>query len=203
MAIDASIAVDACYANLRAAGSVSVIQADCFSLPFRRGAFPFVYCLGVLQHTPDPQTAFAAIAEMVAPGGRLCVDVYERSWKTWVHPKYWLRPLTTRLDRDRLFRLLVAVVPSLRRVSSQVGRVPLIGKALRRLIPVANYEGVYPLGPEQLDEWALLDTFDWLSPRYDRPQTAAVLRAWFEKARFEDIEIARAGHLVGRGRRPA
>ncbi len=201
VAVDASTAVEACYTNLRKAGSISVIQADCYSLPFRKGVFPFVYCLGVLQHTPDPGKAFAAIAEMVAPGGRLCVDVYERSWKTWGHPKYWLRPLTARMDRITLFRVLEAVVPRLRRLSSRLGRVPAVGPGLRRLVPVANYEGVLPLRQDQLDEWALLDTFDWLSPAYDRPQTAVVLHTWFEKARFQDIEIVRAGHLVGRGRR--
>lgn len=209
VAVDASTAVDACYANLTAriadtgAGFVSVIQADCRSLPFRRGAFPFVYCLGVLQHTPDPPRAFAALVEMVAPGGKLCVDVYERSWKTWAHPKYWLRPLTTRLDRGRLFRLLVREVPRLRRISSWMGRVPVMGPVLRRLVPVANYEGIYPLRPDQLDEWALLDTFDWLSPTYDRPQTAWALRTWFKDAGFRDVEIVRVGHLVGRGCRPA
>jgi SAM-dependent methyltransferase len=75
VAIDASTAVDACCANLSATGSISVIQADLYALPFGRGVFPFVYCLGVLQHTADPCKAIAAIAEVVGPGGRLCVDV--------------------------------------------------------------------------------------------------------------------------------
>jgi SAM-dependent methyltransferase len=202
VAIDASTAVDACCANLSATGSISVIQADFYALPFGRGVFPFVYCLGVLQHTPDPRKAIAAIAEVVGPGGRLCVDVYEKSWKTWLHPKFWLRPVTTRMDQARLFQLLVRTVPHLRRLSSQLGRVPMMGRALRRLVPVANYEGVYPLNDTQLDEWALLDTFDWLSPTYDSPQTANGLRRWLEEEGFTDIEVVRAGHLVGRGRKP-
>jgi SAM-dependent methyltransferase len=203
VAVDASTAVDACYANLRAVGHVSVIQADLHSLPFRSRTFPFVYCLGVLQHTPDPQKAFGAIAEMVSPGGKLCVDVYEKSWKSWLHPKYWLRPLTTRMDTARLFRLLLRAVPRMRRLSSSLGRVPIVGRVLRRLVPVANYEGIYPLSPDQLDEWAILDTFDWLSPVHDHPQRAAALRTWLQAACFHDIEVVRAGHLVGRGTRPA
>jgi hypothetical protein len=130
------------------------------------------------------------------------VDVYEKSWKTWLHPEYWLRPVTTRMDQARLFQLLVRAVPHLRRLSSQLGRVPVMGRALRRLVPVANYEGVYPLDASQLDEWALLDTFDWLSPTYDSPQTANALRRWLEEEGFVDIEVLRAGHLVGRGRKP-
>lgn len=201
IAIDASTAVDACLQNLSGAGPMSVIQADLHALPFRPGAFPFVYCLGVLQHTPDPREAFMGIAKMVCPGGQLAVDVYEKSWKTWLHPKYWLRPLTIRMDQDRLFRLLVRTVPHLRRLSSCLRRVPAMAHALSRLVPVANYEGVYPLHAAQLDEWALLDTFDWLSPIYDKPQTATALRRWFEEAGFASVEIVRAGHLVGRGQR--
>jgi len=90
----------------------------------------------------------------------------------------------------------------LRRLSSQLGRVPVMGRALRRLVPVANYEGVYPLHDSQLDEWALLDTFDWFSPTYDWPQTATALRRWLEEEGFAGIEVVRAGHLVGRGRKP-
>lgn len=202
VAVDASTAVDACYANVGGCGPVLVVQADLHPLPFPRGAFPSVYCLGVLQHTPDPAKAFAAAAEMVAPGGRLCVDVYAKSWKTWLHPKYYLRPLTTRMDEAQLLRLLARTVPRLRRLSSWLGRIPAIGRPLRRLVPVANYEGIYPLRPDQLDEWALLDTLDWLSPTYDQPQTATALRTWFEEAGFQEIEIVRAGHLVGRGQRP-
>jgi hypothetical protein len=84
-----------------------------------------------------------------------------------------------------------------------VGRVPLGGRALWRLLPVASYEGIYPLHPDQLNQWALLDTFDWLSPTYDQPQTATALRTWFEEAGFQEIEIVRAGHLVGRGQKVA
>jgi hypothetical protein len=67
---------------------------------------------------------------------------------------------------------------------------------------VANYEGIYPLNERQLHEWAVLDTFDMLSPTYDRRRTARTLRSWFQRAGFEDVEVAKIHHLVGRGRRP-
>jgi hypothetical protein len=69
------------------------------------------------------------------------------------------------------------------------------------MVPVANYCGVLPLSPTQLREWALLDTFDWLSPAYDNPQTAATVRQWLERAGLSEIEVLKAGHLVGRGKR--
>ena len=70
-------------------------------------------------------------------------------------------------------------------------------------MPVANYEGVYPLSREQLREWALLDTLDMLGPRYDKPQSAAALRSWCQEAGLAEISVERIGFLVARGRRPA
>ena len=37
-------------------------------------------------------------------------------------------------------------------------------------MPVVNYQGVLPLNAEQVRDWAILDTFDMLSPAYDNPQ---------------------------------
>lgn len=40
----------------------------------------------------------------------------------------------------------------------------------RMNLPIASYSGVYPFNERQLTEWALLDTFGMLAPRYDKPQ---------------------------------
>jgi len=199
VALDYSSAVDACHANLRHHSNLHVVQGDIYALPFTPESFAFVYSLGVLQHTPDVARAFAALPPMVAEGGALCVDYYEKSWKRALLPKYWLRPLTKHMPKASLFTMLQRLVPVLLPVSQTLGRVPFAGKSLSRLIPVANYEGILPLSAEQQREWALLDTFDWLSPLYDQPQTASVARGWMEKAGLRQVEIVKAGHLVARG----
>jgi hypothetical protein len=76
-----------------------------------------------------------------------------------------------------------------------------MGRTLKRLIPVADYTGIYPLSDQQLREWALLDTFDMLAPEYDNPQTSQKVREWLKSARLVDIEVLHEGHLVGRGRK--
>ena len=139
---------------------------------------------------------------MVASGGRLCVDFYEKSWKSLLLPKFWLRPMTKRMPKERLFAILESMVPKLLSLSRSLGSVPVLGGGLKRLVPVANYDGLLPLtGPQHL-EWSLLDTFDWLAPEYDNPQTTTIVRNWLENAGMEDIEILRVGHLVGRGKTP-
>jgi hypothetical protein len=164
--------------------------------------FSFAYSLGVLQHTPDVAGAFSALPPMVIGGGRLCVDFYQKSWKSALLPKYWLRPLTKRLPKAWLFAILEPLVPVLLPLSQRLGRVPAVGSELKRLVPVANYAGILPLSQQQHVEWSLLDTFDWLSPEFDSPQRAQTVKNWLERAGLEHIEVRKAGHLVARGTVP-
>lgn len=202
VALDYSSAVDACYTNLQHHTNLHVIQGDIYSLPFAPNSFSFVYSLGVLQHTPDVAKAFASLPPIVRGGGRLCVDYYEKSFKSRLLPKYWLRPFTKGMSKRKLFSLLEVIVPILLPISRALGRIPAVGKLLKRAIPVANYEGMLPLTEKQLREWALLDTFDWLSPAYDNPQTNKSARLYMEQARMEEVEVLKAGHLVARGCKP-
>jgi SAM-dependent methyltransferase len=199
VALDYSSAVDACYANLQHYRNLHVVQGDIYALPFPKGAFPYVYSLGVLQHTPDVERAFASIPPMLASGGRLCVDFYGRRLGTMLHAKYLFRPITKHVPQARLFKLLRSAVPVLLPVSQLLGGIPALGRYLKRLIPVADYTGVYPLNAQQLKEWALLDTFDMLAPRYDKPQPAGRVRRWLEAAGLAHVEVLWPGHLVGRG----
>ncbi|KRC82775.1 methyltransferase [Sphingomonas sp. Root241] len=202
VAIDYSSAVDACYQNLSEHPNLDVVQADIYALPFASNSFPYVYSLGVLQHTPDVHRAFRALTEAVKPGGRLCVDYYWKRLRTMLLPKYALRPITRRVPEERLLAFLQRHLGKLLAASGFVGRVPLIGRGLQRLVPVANYSGIYPLSEAQLREWALLDTFDNLAPRYDNPQSAVTARRWLEEAGFDDVEVLQVAHLVARGVKP-
>lgn len=47
-----------------------------------------------------------ALATPLKEGGRLAVDVYARLAANVLWPKYWLRPITRRLRRERLFAIL-------------------------------------------------------------------------------------------------
>jgi len=52
-------------------GDLSAVKADELG-----GPFDVVYSIGVLQHTHDPDRAFANLVELVKPGGRIMVWVY-------------------------------------------------------------------------------------------------------------------------------
>lgn len=201
VAMDYSAAVDACRKNHEGHPNLMVVQADIYSMPFKAEAFDRVYCFGVLQHTPDVRRAFLALPLVVRNGGHVAVDVYPRLWMNVLWPKYWLRVATTRMRQDRLFAGVRAAVRWFWPLSVAVGRLPLVGRKLRYLIPIVNYEGVYPLSDLQLKEWAVLDTFDMLAPTYDQPQSADTLERWMVEGGLTDVEVFRAGFLVGRGRK--
>jgi SAM-dependent methyltransferase len=202
VALDYSSAVDACWANNHSKGRLTVVQGDLYALPLADESFDYVYCFGVLQHTPDVAAAVRALRAPLRAGGKLAVDLYPRLALNLLWPKYWLRPLTSRLEPEALFRLVQRFVPVLLPVSLALGRLPLVGRKLRHAIPVVNYEGVYPLSSSQIREWAVLDTFDMLAPKHDHPQTPDTLRRWLLELGLEDVLVERRGFVVGRARRP-
>jgi SAM-dependent methyltransferase len=202
VALDYSNAVEACFANHQEKKNLlGVLQADIYCLPLLPAQFDFVYCLGVLQHTPDVRAAFMALPPQLKTGGRLAVDLYPRHWRNYLWPRYWIRPITKRIRPERLFRVVQFMVTYLLPISVVLGRTPLVGRKLRHLIPLSNYDGILPLNREQLREWAMLDTFDMLAPAHDHPQTAATLASWLDDAGLEGVRVFRLGFLVGHGSR--
>ena len=202
VALDYSAAVDACRSNLAGRGHLDVVQGDVFSLPFLAGGFDFVYCFGVLQHTPDAKRAFFSLPPQLKPGGRLAFDIYPWLLRNIVWSKYWIRPITRRLPPTVLFRLVERMAPGMLAASRTLSAVPGIGRYLRYIVPVANYKGVYALTELQLREWAVLDTFDMLAPIHDHPQRRSTLESWLADAALVDCVVERRGFLVARGRRP-
>jgi hypothetical protein len=154
----------------------------------------------VLQHTPDPQAAFGSLASHVAPGGELVVDLYAKRLTALFSWKYLLRPITRRMDKEMLHRMVERGVDLLLPLAVWLRR--LAGGAGVRLLPIAEYSNL-GLSPELNRQWAILDTFDMYSPVHDHPQTARTLRRWFEEAGFVDVQVERGSNgIVGRGRRP-
>ena len=204
VSMDYSYAVEANYASNGQRPNVLVVQGDIFQMPFRRGFFDKLFCFGVLQHTPDPQRAFLALPQFIKPGGSLVVDLYKKDFFKYVlGTKYWVRPVTRKLEPERLYRYVKRYVDLMWPLVSMVRRIPRFGPALNWRLLVADYsqEG---LQGSILKEWAYLDTFDMLAPQYDYPQTLKTVRSWFQQALLEDVEIGDGYNgIEGRGTRPS
>jgi len=169
--IDISNAIDAAKANLAGRTNVHLVQASIYELPFRRGVFDGVYCIGVVQHTPDPQKTVALLPRFLRAGGRIDISAYERKPWTKLYGKYLIRPLAKRLHKEKLLASIKGLMPVLFPVTDVLFRLPLAGRIFMFMIPVANYVHERSLTRKQRYQWAILDTFDMLSPQYDQPRT--------------------------------
>jgi SAM-dependent methyltransferase len=197
VAVDYSSAVDACFANHGSHSRLDVVQANIYHLPFHPAHFQFVYCLGVLQHTPDVRRAFHSLPRQVREGGKLAVDVYPKLSLNVLWPKYWLRPITKRIRPQRLFSIVEWLVPILLRVSNAISRIPLVGHQLRYAVPVVNHRPAIPrLTERQVHEWAVLDTFDMFGPAYDQPQSELTLLSWAREAGLRHVTVFRSGQVI-------
>ena len=183
LAVDLSSAVDATAQNLAAWPNVHPIQADITRLPLRRDQVSFLYSIGVIQHTPDPVTTTRRLVQFLGPGARFGFTIYGRRPWTLLHSKYLIRPLTSRLTPERLLGMIRSVMPVMFRVTSILFSLPLLGPLARFIIPIANYTWQKDLPREIRYQQSILDTFDMLSPRYDRPlATKQVQRALVDLA---------------------
>src|SRR3954468_5388418 len=138
LSFDLSTAVDANHANNGHHANLLIFQADMSNIPVRPLSVDKVICLGALQHTPDPAAAFRRLTEHVRPGGELVVDVYASRIRSLMSWKYALRPLTTRVGKGRLYRMIAAATPPLVPLSAWLYR--LAGPLGARLVPILQYD---------------------------------------------------------------
>src|SRR5258706_1115331 len=118
MSVTFPTAVAACMPNRGPHPRLTVLQADVYHLPLAPESFDYVYCFGVLQHTPDPRAALLALVPPLKHGGRLALDFYKRLAANVLSAEHWLRPLTRRMEPDRLFAIVQSIVPRLLPVSN-------------------------------------------------------------------------------------
>jgi len=187
VAVDLSRAVDAAFARGRALANCHVVQADASHLPFLEATFDYVYCLGVLQHLPDPEAGFYALARQPRPGGVLFVNVYQASRPVILFLLECVRKLTTRLSPGAVKHLSVAAglieyglfVGPWRRI-----RATGAGRLLRPLIPSRVEESA----KDDFDT-CVTDWFDRLACPIKKHYRREHLMQWYENAGYSEITV--------------
>lgn len=191
ISVDLSRAVEANYALNGHKPNVLIAQADIYKLPFNYNFFDKIFCIGVLQHTPDVRRSFQSLPPYLKPGGNLVVDVYKKYslLKRLFVTKYWVRPFTKKIDPTIFYNWCEKYVDFMWPLTKLFNKIPKIGRHINWSLFVADFSNNYPLTNEIAKEWSILDTFDRLSPAYDYPQTLATIQDWFNEAKFQEIEV--------------
>lgn len=169
---------------------LQLAQASIYDIPYLNNTFDFVFCLGVLQHTPSFSNSVKSLINKTRVGGEIVVDFYSiNGWYTKIHSKYIFRPITKRLPKTMLLkcirlniRWMLVLFDLLRSLGLGV---------LNRFIPITDVSK-FPnnLSTAQRREWAVMDTFDAFSPEFDNPQTVKNVSRMFSNF---GCEVTHAG----------
>lgn len=186
--VDISSAIDAAGELFQERENVHLVQASIYNLPFKKGVFDKLYSIGVIQHTPDPALAIKSLPTFVKKDGQMALTIYEKKPWTLFYAKYLIRPITKRMNKKVLLTTIKLMSPILFPITEVLFRIPKAGKLFQFLIPYANYVNFKDLSLKQRYEWAVLDTFDMLSPAYDSPMTEAAVRASLQESAVTQIE---------------
>lgn len=191
---------DSIYANQKnnKHKNLHICKADIRNLPFKENSFDYVFCFGVLQHTPNPKESFDNLVRYLKPTGKIAVDIYPLFWKTFFTPKYYVRPFTRKRDPEKLYNFLKNYwVPFFLPISEFIRRIPLVGQKLRNIVPVENIRGIISSEDDEIiKEWAVLNTFDWFSARYDKPQRISNVKRWFKDSNLKNVKVVLAKNSI-------
>ena len=205
MSIDMSNAVEANQLNFPQNSYHNIAQADICSLPFMPNQFDLVICIGVIQHTKNPELALKSLYQQLKPGGWLIVDHYAFSWshETQIAKKI-ARFFLKRMSTKNAF-LISSYLTNFFLPLHRLGRRSRIWQALmRRLTPVVSYYNDIPeLADNHQLEWALLDTHDNLTDYYKHFTNKNKLIQALKNLGLKEVECWMGGiGIEGRGRKP-
>lgn len=201
-AVDLSTAVEANYKNCSSFPNYSVCQASIMELPFDHEQFDVVICIGVIQHTPNPEYTMDALCKQVKAGGLLVIDHYTQGYAV-TPSRRLLRALLLKLPGEialSFCKVLTALLWPFHRLLWLGRRLPgfnRIRQLFLRLSPIVDYHDAYPqLGPQLLKVWATLDTHDTLTDYYKHLRSADEIREYLLQCGMENIEAYYAGNGV-------
>jgi len=203
--VDLSYAVEANSLNFSQNINHRIIQTDLMELPFNPKQYNIVICLGVIQHTPNPEKTIKKLYEQVEPGGDLIIDHYTFNLSRLTKITHIiLRPIIKRLSsrtRMNTIKFLVNIFFPLHRL---IRKLPILQKIFSRISPIITYYHVYPELSDNLQkEWSMLDTHDGLTDWYKHLRSQKQIKKLLEDIKSESINVWMGGNGVeARCKRP-
>lgn len=195
---DLSAAVEPNQTNCPQTGRHRIIQCDINHLPFLPEQYEIVLCLGVIQHTKDPEQTITDLYRQVKPGGWLVIDHYTPSLSYYTKvTALCLRPVLKRLSPAAGLRITEQLTRIFFPLHRAVKGSTLLQMALSRFSPLLTYYHQLPQLNEKLQyEWSLLDTHDSLTDYYKYLRTRSQISRTLSDLGAEDIWAARGGNGI-------
>ena len=201
VSIEPSSAIYANY-HYHKSENLLLIKQRLEDLPLNNSSFDFVFCYGVIQHTPRPEKSYMECIKFVKPDGMCTFDHYPKRLlpSPFHHPKYFWRPITTRLSPKLLLKIIRFYIPLYLPIDTCIKSLPYLGGYIAGVIPVPcwNYSGSkdIPQDKNTLIEWAVMDTFDALGAKYDFPWSLRQLRRFARKLPVKSFHTGIGGNGI-------
>ena len=203
--IDLSSAVEANSLNFPQNNNHRIIQTDLMYLPFESMQYDIVICLGVIQHTPNPEKTIKKLYEQVKLEGNLVIDHYtfDISRLTKI-TSLILRPLIKRLSSKKRINAIKFLVNIFFPFHRLIRNFPLLQKIFSRVSPIITYFHIYPeLNDNLQKEWSMLDTHDGLTDWYKHLRSLGQIKKTLENIKSTSIEVKTGGNgIEARCKRP-
>ena len=206
VSFDYSNAVNANYRMNGQNPRLLILQANIFSPPVKRGYFDRLYCMGVLQHTPNPVKAFKMLPGFLKKGGNIAVDVYlkEGVWK-WLTSYRRVRWITRYMSVEKVHAFSKSYVDAIWPVTKWLWQHGRFGRKLASYVFLVKdrfWRKGLNVSDEVQKESLVLHFIDQLCAYHDKPQSIETIRRWFENQNLSEVEVFKGGNgVIGRGSR--
>ena len=201
--VDLSSAVEANQENFPQDQCHRILQADVLRLPFAPGQYDIVICLGVIQHTPNPEETIKNLYAQVKPGGWLVIDHYTYTLSHFTQSRFFFRMILRRMPPEEGLKWSERLVEIFFPLHRAAGKNRIARALLTRISPVLSYFHALPLNDDLQRQWSLLDTHDSLTDWYKHFRTKGQIRRVLESLGAIEIWCKYGGNGVeARCRRP-
>jgi ubiquinone/menaquinone biosynthesis C-methylase UbiE len=195
--VDLSIAVEVNKENIGPAENHTVAQANVYHLPFPAASFDYVICLGVIQHTPDPEKTIETLFSMVKPGGMLVIDHYTWEWMYLISPKVLYRAMLRKLKPEESKKKVENLVRFFFPLHWKYRNNRIMTILLNRISPCYIFIKNFPEMDHDFHyELTRLDTYDGLTDYYKHLRSEKQIRNILQELGGREIWTARGGNGI-------
>jgi ubiquinone/menaquinone biosynthesis C-methylase UbiE len=194
---DLSSAVEVNKENFPINENHQVIQADINNMPYADGSFDVVLCMGVIQHTPDPDLTIENLFKLVKKGGWLVIDHYTYTRSNILRTAGFYRRSMRKKKASETIPMVNKLINRYLPLHKKYANNKLMSMVLNRISPVISYYKAFPgLTDELQKEWALLDTHDSLTDWFKHFRNKKQITALLTKLGGVDIWCEYGGNGV-------
>jgi SAM-dependent methyltransferase len=193
--IDSSESVYAASKRFGYNPRVLICQADVLHLPLKKNSVDHVYSIGVLHHTEDPKKGVKEISRILKQNGTASISVYGKGGYYDDQIVRFYRRLfahSWRFFGPHLPLLYSRVIVTITRPLERFARLKILLKPILMYIPHIQLPDF---------KWSILDTFDSITPSYQKGISYFELFSYMSEYELFNIKAVNWGGTSLKGTR--